>query len=230
MKVTVSSENENRYIRLRLTRAVGSFLAMHALDIRAEDFFCRKGVRDTKVQELIKKQLQQSRDLLLPLKSEIVARLNEYLSEEDRVDLKGFLRFRLKNLDSFITLIIWRLADQAQLEQEWTRLIAFLRRFRQNYGQGIKQVHCMRGDGGNFIICDKRGVQIGDGLTPSLPADELGNEDLLIGTLITMGARKVTFHGYTPSSQALKLLQSIFYFKKCTGCSLCRKREMPRPG
>jgi hypothetical protein len=230
IKVTVNSENESRYVRLRLTRVVGSFLTMRALDIRAEDFFSRRGAWDAKVQQSIKKQLLQVRDLLLPLKSEIVSRLNEYLAVEDWIDLKGFIRFRLKNLDSFITLLIWRLADQAQLEQEWARLIAFLRRFRQNRGPGVKQVHCLPDEGGNFVICDKRGVKVGDGTGATFPADDLGNEDLLIGTLLTLGARKVTFHGYTPSDQATKLLRTIFYFKECGGCSLCRKREVPKPG
>ncbi|RJX17107.1 MAG: hypothetical protein C4570_08620 [Ammonifex sp.] len=230
VKVAVASDNESRYVRLRLTRVVGAFLTMRALDIRAEDFFNRKGLWDAKVQQSVKKQLQQARDFLLPLKSEIVSRLNEHLSTEDWVDLKGFLRFRLKNLDSFVTQLIWRLADQALLEQEWSRLVTFFRRFRQNRGPGVKQVHCLPEAGGGFVLCDKRGAKLRHGLPERIPVDDLGNEDILIGTLLAMGVRKITVHGYSPSGPALTILRTIFYFKECSGCSICRKKEITKHG
>ncbi len=230
VKVATVSENESRYVRLRLTRVVGSFLTMRALDIRAEDFFNRKGLWDAKVQRSVKNQLHKARDLLLPLKSEIIIRLNEHLAVEDWVDLKGFLRFRLKNLDYFVTQLIWRLADQASLEQEWSRLVTFFRRYRQNRGPGVKQVHCLAEAGGSFVLCDKRGAKLRRGLAEKIPADDLGNEDILIGTLLAMGARKITIHGYTPSGPALTILRTVFCFKECSGCSICRKKEITRPG
>ncbi|MEW6171943.1 MAG: sporulation protein YtxC [Bacillota bacterium] len=229
VRVAVGSDNERRYVRLRLGRVVGTFLTAYALDIRAEDFFSRKGLWDAKVQDVIKRYLREARDLLTPLRSEIIVRLNEYLSTEDWVDLKGFLRFRLKNLDAFITAVIWRLADQALLEQEWVRLVSFLRRYRQNRNAGIRQVHCLPGDAGSFILCDKRGGRLENGVQSEMQGDDLGNEDLLIGTLLTMGVHKVTMHGCMPSAHALKLLRAVFYLKECTGCSICRKKEVLSP-
>lgn len=229
VKISTASENEARYVRLRLIRAVGSFLTLHALDIRAEDFLRKKDLWDNKVREKIKRQLQAARGLLAPVKPDIITSLNEYLSEESRIDLQGFLRFRLRKLDAFLTALIWRLLDEATLEQEWRDFISLLKRFKQHYTGGVKQVHCLpEGDGG-FSICDKRGSRIKEIPLRDIPNGESENDDLLISTFLVIGAQRVVIHGYKPSASALEILRAVFSIKECTGCSLCRKKESSGP-
>ncbi|MEW6448096.1 MAG: sporulation protein YtxC [Bacillota bacterium] len=230
-RVTVStaSDNEARYVRLRLIRAVGSFLALHALDIRAEDFLRKKDLWGEQVRETIKRQLQAARGLLAPAKAEIIALLNDYLSEESWIDLQGFLRFRLRKLDAFLTAIIWRLLDEAMLEQEWREFIALLKRFKQRYTRSIKQIHCLPDEDGGFTICDKRGTIIKEIPPGDIPHGESENDDLLISTFLAVGAQRVIIHGYKPCASAIKILRAVFSIKECAGCSLCRKKEGSNP-
>lgn len=223
--VLTISENEARYVRIRLIRAVGSFLTHHALDIRAEDFLRKKGLWDDKVRNTIKKQIHAARDLLTPAKPEIMASLNDYLSEESRIDLQGFLRFRLRKLDAFLTAIVWRLLDEAMLEQEWREFVSILKRFKQHYAGGIKQIHCVPEAGGGFAICDKRGSKIKEISPAGVRSGESENDDLLISTFLAVGAQRVVIHGYKPSASALKILRAVFSIKECSGCPLCRKKD-----
>ncbi|MEW6771158.1 MAG: sporulation protein YtxC [Bacillota bacterium] len=230
IRAPVKSDNEKRYVRLRLSQAAGTFLARHALEIRAEDFLRRKELWEAKVAETVKKRLYVVRELLLPLRSEIIVRLNEYLTAENWVDFRGFLRFRLKHIEAFLTVVFWRLVDEVQFELEWEHFISFLRRFRQGRNPGVKQVHCFPGEEGGFTLLDKRGHLL-ELVPPAAAAgDEPGNEDVLIGSLLVKGVQKITLHRWTPSPPALKVLRAVFHVKECSGCSLCRPKVSAEKG
>lgn len=229
VKITTASENEARYVRLRLIRAVGSFLTLHALDIRSEELLRKKGLWDDKVRKTVKRRLHAARGLLSPVKPEIMTLLNDYLSEESCIDLQGFLRFRLRKFDALLTAIIWRLLDEVMLEQEWKEFISLLKRFKQRHARGIKQIHCFpEGDGG-LAICDKRSNKIKVVPPAGIPGGESENDDLLISALLASGAQRVVIHGYKPSAPALKILRAVFSVKECTSCSLCRKKKRGGP-
>ncbi|HIE13070.1 MAG TPA: hypothetical protein EYP63_06570 [Desulfotomaculum sp.] len=223
VKIITASQNEARYVRLRLIRAVGSFLARHALEIRAEDFL-KKGLLDNKVRENVKRRLRAARGLLESVKPEILASLNDCLSEESRIDLQGFLRFRLRRLDAFLMAVIWRALDEAMLEQEWREFISLLKQFKQRHAGSVKQIHCFPEGNGGVAICDKQGNKISVVPPADVPSGESENDDLLISALLALGAQRVVIHGHKPSAPALTILRAVFSVKECTSCSLCRKK------
>lgn len=222
-KVLPQNQNDERYLRLRLARVVGDFLSRYLLESRTAGLLRRRGYSGSRIAEVVKQRLAQEQALLSPVAAAVGQVVREYVKEANWVDLQGLLHFRLRQIDPLVNQIVWQVADDILFEEEWREFISYLRSFRRRRLNGNRSVHCLGTAADSFLLCDGRGRALK--MIPVPPSDAWDHEDLLIGSLIEMGAVKVTFHRYTPSPPATKILHAIFRVRLCSGCRFCRGKR-----
>ncbi|ACX51340.1 hypothetical protein Adeg_0168 [Ammonifex degensii KC4] len=225
VKVEARSESERRYVKLRLGRFLEEFFLCHGLTLYFHSLWEGELPNSPVLQQAIREALSSRRKnpSLAPFRSLIAERLSSYLrssSSSIKLDLEGFLYFRLKELRLPLSRLAYEVVDEALFYQESEELLDFLTSFRQRHGASYHRVHCYRTAAGGVLLCDGKGKELAY-LSPSDFPEEEGPEDWILGTLILLGARQIVLHGYFPSSTALPLFTRLFRLKECRGCSLC---------
>jgi len=168
---------------------------------------------------------------------ELVARrIAEYLKGEARLNLRGFITFRLKDYVDDLEEAVDRAVDDFLVEREYAEFIRLLRYFVEAQTPHMEKVHVTVSRDGSFRIFD-------GGLAPLDGGDlkefvfetvdtEVAYEDFLVSALISLAPAEIVIHDPAkrgdPSS--ITTVERVFCerLKHCGGCSLCDLREHVR--
>ncbi|RDV84324.1 sporulation protein YtxC [Ammonifex thiophilus] len=224
VKSEAKSENEKRYVKLRLSRFLGEFFLRHGLTLYFYSLWEGELPASPALQQAIHEALSSRREdpSLAPLRPLIVERLSSYLRSTPspiKLDLEGFLYFRLKELRPLLSRLAYEVVDEVLFRQESEELLDFLANFRQRHGLDHHRVHCYYTAAGGILLCDNKGKELA--YLPPSDFPEEGPEDWILGTLILLGARQIVLHGYFPSGAALPLFAKLFRLRECRSCPFC---------
>ncbi|MGL4739252.1 MAG: putative sporulation protein YtxC [Sarcina sp.] len=124
--------------------------------------------------------------------------INEFIEEDNFINIDGFLRFRLKSIRPIIEEIVDKLIEEYMVEKEYNEFINLLRYFVDIQESKIDEVNIYIKENGEYYIKDKEGKNIFnkflDELIESNEADHINNEDIIISGLITNSPKYVNIH------------------------------------
>ncbi|MDD2554629.1 MAG: putative sporulation protein YtxC [Desulfotomaculaceae bacterium] len=179
----------------------------------------------------INREGQNSRDTLywLRRKSRILEKLLDFLQNNNRIIIEGFIRFRLKEYIGELKEAADRAVDDFLIEREYREFIHLLKYFVEIQESKIDSVHVLIRGGGVFKLFDDSMEPVRsyylEGYIVDLTDNEINYEDLLISALITIAPKEITLHYKNKNSFSAPLdtIKNVFTgrVKECRGCKLC---------
>lgn len=178
--------------------------------------------------EMVRARLKEDRFLFDGYRQECVDRIASYLQENIRLDVDGFVNFRLQDFIDHVGKAAGRILDDLLMEQENREFIGVLRHFVEQQEQPLEMVHVVMMSGNRFQIYDRSMQVVAKSVdaAPGAADDEVRQEDLLISALVTLAPHQVTLHGRCMAA-TYNTLTEVFpgALRRCTGCRYCPARN-----
>ena len=158
-------------------------------------------------------------------KKKIVKELLSYLNNNEKINIEGFVRFRLRDYMRHLNLAIEQAADEFIIEREYNEFIDLLRYFVELQEVKIPLVNVLQNDDGSYTILDSNKNVLKsnfvEGYIEELIDEDITYEDILISALINISPGKIIIHFSEPEIR--ETLKNIFpdLVEVCFGCNLC---------
>lgn len=167
-------------------------------------------------------------------KEEIYNSLIEFLKDNEKIDIEGFVNFRLRDFIGELSEVVDRAVDEYMLEKEYNEFIGLLRYFVELQDSKIEILNIVIDNNGKFRFFDSNNKPItGEFLSDvaiEFTGDILNDDDMLMSTLISVAPEKIYIHSVDnlKNKEILKTIQKVFSGKVfiCNGCELCLKYEL----
>ncbi|MCY6356401.1 putative sporulation protein YtxC [Clostridium sp. ZS2-4] len=164
-------------------------------------------------------------------KNDVLSRIGECIAENDEINIRGFMTFRMKGLVAELESIINKIAERYMVEKEYNEFIKLLKYFVEVQESKIEEINIIIKENGEYIIQDKNGKDIMDEiLTDLLDAKYAGSvstDDLIISGLITYCPENIIIHypDNCMNKEIIDTIEKVFEerVKLCQGCSKCNK-------
>lgn len=147
-------------------------------------------------------------------KNYIYKRLVEFLSDNERIRLEGFIYFRLKDYKKDLELILEKAVEVYLTEKEYNEFINLLKYFIEIQEPKIDVVYLTMYDNGDFKLCDKFDQDVSylyiDDMQEEFLNSKLSKEDILLGALITISPTRIVLNEKEPEGEIFNTIKSIF--------------------
>lgn len=166
-------------------------------------------------------------------KERIFEEIEDFLKDNETIDIEGFVNFRLRDFIGEISEVVDRAVDEYMMQKEYDEFIGLLKYFVELQDSKVDVLNILIDKSGKFLFYDKEkkpitGKFLSD-ITIEFTGGELTDDDMLISTLIAMAPSKIYIHSLEniKSKDVLDTVEKIFSNKVfiCNGCSLCEVNE-----
>lgn len=150
--------------------------------------------------KLIKNHDNDFLRMLILLKRRFLIKQNilEYLSENNYLNLSGFIQFRLSSYKKMLFELIQKVVDDYKLQKEYNEFIDMLKCFVESQKNRSPKLHVIFEENGEYLILDEKNKNITkncfEEFIETKEKNNLNNEDVLISSLITLAPRKLLLH------------------------------------
>lgn len=131
-------------------------------------------------------------------KNSITRKILQFISENDLINIGGFIRFRSREMESDFQGIVDKVVEKYMVDKEYDEFINLLKYFVDIQESKIEEVNIYPGNNGKYIIKDKNGKDISEELVKELKNTKYTNtsneEDIIISGLITLSPQKIIIH------------------------------------
>jgi putative sporulation protein YtxC len=166
-------------------------------------------------------------------KSKILHKVLDYLSQNNSINIDGFINFRLQDYLEDLSHVIEQAVDELLLEKEYQEFIMLLKYFVDIQEPRLEKVHVLLLPSGSFQLFDDNNKSINnqclEGCIVEMIDNEINYEDLLISALITIAPREIVVHVPERAQvlNTIKTLQGVFGERLviCNGCVKCTKKH-----
>lgn len=166
-------------------------------------------------------------DARLYWRAVITDEVEQFLTGNSHLNLRGFLMFRLKPFCRALEEAARRAANKYLVEKEYLEFIKLLQYFVEMQEPREDTVHVLLKEKGPFAVfnanlfpIDRR--YMGGKAEELVAEDEYG--DLLISVLITISPQRIVLHNNN-DAEAIQTIMHVFEgrIEVCGGCELCRE-------
>ncbi|ATW23920.1 putative sporulation protein YtxC [Candidatus Formimonas warabiya] len=166
-------------------------------------------------------------------KSKILHTVLDYLSQDDTINIDGFVNFRLQDYIEDLHHVIEQAVDELMMEKEYQEFIMLLKYFVDIQEPRLEKVHVLLLPTGSFKLFDDNNKSINsqclEGCIVEMIDNEINYEDLLISALITIAPKEIVLHIPEPfkAGSSVKTIQGVFGERLviCNGCSRCTQKN-----
>ena len=159
----------------------------------------------------------------------ITEKIKECLEENEEINIKGFITFRMKELRQDIEEIIEKVVEEYMVEKEYKEFVKLLKYFVDIQESKIEEVNIYVQEDGMYIIKDKYGKDIFEEFIKEISeckADTEANiEDIIISGLITNAPKNVIIHKKENclNKEFINTILNVFGDRAycCNGCNKC---------
>lgn len=170
-------------------------------------------------------------------KEQMYDQIKDYIMNNSSIYIEGFLRFRIKEFNLFMDLIIERGIDEFTLEKEYKEFIKILQYFIDAQEPKYNLINLIF-ENNDYKLLDE-GDNIIDRdffseIVNEIDSDGISKEDLLISTLIVLAPKKIILHlnELHQNEDLVKIISDVFkdraYF--CFGCDKCNENTNIKKG
>ncbi|MDI6604561.1 MAG: putative sporulation protein YtxC [Thermoanaerobacteraceae bacterium] len=167
-------------------------------------------------------------------KEEIYLLLLDFLKYNNRVNIEGFLNFRLRDFIGELNEIANRAVDEFIIQKEYNEFLGLLRYFVELQDSKIDVLNVVVEDDGTFRFFDSNDKPITEELLKDISIEfnggELSDEDMLLSTLISIAPEKIFIHSVKNirNKEIIETIKKVFCERVfiCHGCNLCLLNEL----
>jgi len=155
--------------------------------------------------------------------SEALAR---YLEESPTINLDGFIRFRLEAYLDELKEVVEYAVDEFLMDKQYQEFIALLKYLVYMQEAKIPLAHLVH-KGNQFQLLNEQMKPFdlksaGDATVLEKMDRDMGEEDLIVSTLITISPQRLYIHTRDPEAQVIHTIQQIFE-GRTTLCAYCHQ-------
>lgn len=222
-------------LRRRLAEAIGEHIVLDLEPVLLENI-CRRtyrhltGDEKASILELAERSLRETEGAGDARDGRIARKIREYLADETRLNLRGFITFRLKDYVDDLEDAVDQAIDDYLLEREYTEFVRLLRYFVEAQTPRMAKVHVTVSSEGVFRLFDGDlrpvdGGNLREFIVDTLDA-EVAYEDFLVSALISLAPRDIVIHDEMGlgDEESITTVRNVFGERVgiCKGCPFCR--------
>jgi putative sporulation protein YtxC len=166
-------------------------------------------------------------------KNKVIEKITDYLRENDEINIRGFITFRMKDIKEEFEDVIDRVVEKYMVEKEYNEFIKLLKYFVDIQDSKIDEVDIIMQPDGNYLIQDSDGNDIMNRFLSDLSDTKFSGtiniDDMLISGLITNAPAKVVIHSpeNCTNKEMLDTIKNVFLDKVvfCSSCKICMEMK-----
>ncbi len=159
-------------------------------------------------------------------KKEVWAKLADYLEQENRIIIEGFITFRLKEYLEKIFAFVEDTVKEHLTNREDGEFLDMLRHFMQQQKHSEILINVYRVSDNQYEILNSMLEPIEENFNAYSTLDTnssgLDIDDIVVSAIITLAPKRIIWHGNTENSACFDLLHDLFQnnIEVCTDCDL----------
>ena len=170
-----------------------------------ETYFFLKQEEILEVEEMIMKVLRSEENLkdekmifCISKINSIIEKIKTCLEENEEINIKGFITFRMKELREDIEDIVDKVVEEYMVEKEYKEFVKLLKYFVDIQESKIEKINIYIHEGGGYVLKDGYGNDIFGDFMKELSECRIDTEaeieDIIISGLITNAPKQVIIH------------------------------------
>ena len=146
----------------------------------------------------------------------IINKIQECISENQEINVDGFLTFRMRKLRKEIEEVIEKVIQMYMVEKEYNEFVKLLKYFVNIQECKIEEVNIIINEDNKYKVEDKEGRDLYKDFLKELTGDEkdleVNIEDILISGLITSSPENIVIHGKENcnNKEFLETIENVF--------------------
>ncbi|SUQ47878.1 hypothetical protein CNEONATNEC26_01738 [Clostridium neonatale] len=146
----------------------------------------------------------------------IINKIQECISENQEINVDGFLTFRMRKLRKEIEEVIEKVIEMYMVEKEYNEFVKLLKYFVNIQECKIEEVSIIINEDNKYKVEDKEGRDLYKDFLKELTGDEkdleVNIEDILISGLITSSPENIVIHGKENcnNKEFLETIENVF--------------------
>ena len=166
-------------------------------------------------------------------KEQVFKLIEDFLQENNIIDIEGFVNFRLRDFIGELSEIADRAVDEFMMQKEYNEFIGLLRYFVELQDSKIDTLNIVIEKNGEFRLYDEYNKPIDNDIENEVsiefPDKGISDEDFLISTLITIAPKKIYIHSINnvKNKEIIETIKKVFNERVeiCYGCELCMNKK-----
>ena len=206
-----------------------------------ETYFFLKQEEILEVEEMIMKFLRSEENLkdekmifCISKINSIIEKIKTCLEENEEINIKGFITFRMKELREDIEEIIDKVVEEYMVEKEYKEFVKLLKYFVDIQESKIEKINIYIHEGGGYELKDGYGNDIFNEFMKELSECKIDTEakieDIIISGLITNAPKQVIIHHKENclNAEFIETIVNVFGDRVfyCTGCTNCKTSKL----
>lgn len=206
-----------------------------------ETYFFLKQEEILEVEEMIMKVLRSEENLkdekmifCISKINSIIEKIKTCLEENEEINIKGFITFRMKELREDIEEIIDKVVEEYMVEKEYKEFVKLLKYFVDIQESKIEKINIYIHEGGGYELKDGYGNDIFNEFMKELSECKIDTkakiEDIIISGLITNAPKQVIIHHKENclNAEFIETIVNVFGDRVfyCTGCTNCETSKL----
>ena len=146
----------------------------------------------------------------------IINKIQECISENQEINVDGFLTFRMRKLRKEIEEVIEKVIEMYMVEKEYNEFVKLLKYFVNIQECKIEEVNIIINEDNKYKVEDKEGRDLYKDFLKELTGDEkdleVNIEDILISGLIASSPENIVIHGKENcnNKEFLETIENVF--------------------
>ena len=159
----------------------------------------------------------------------IIEKVKTCLEENEEINIKGFITFRMKELREDIEEIIDKVVEEYMVEKEYKEFVKLLKYFVDIQESKIDKINIYIHEGGGYILKDGYGNDVFSDFMKELSECRIDTEakieDIIISGLITNAPKQIIIHHKENciNTEFIETIVNVFGDRVfyCAGCANC---------
>lgn len=140
----------------------------------------------------------------------LATRFAAYLASHRRLNMQGFLRFRLTDYRAEVLEAAETAIEERLMERQYQEFMALLRTMAEWQEIRTSAVHVLHGGGNAFRLLDEQMRPLESPAIGPEPQEELEEESRVVSRLLAVSPRRLFIHTSEPESQVIRTIIGIF--------------------
>lgn len=205
-------------------------------DFLTETFFFLKQEEILEVEDMIMRVLRSEENLkddkmiyCISKINSIIEKIKTCLEENEEINIKGFITFRMKELREDIEDIIDKVVEEYMVEKEYKEFVKLLKYFVDIQESKIEKINIYIHEGGGYVLKDGYGNDVFTDFMKELSECRIDTEakieDIIISGLITNAPKQIIIHHKENclNQEFIETIVNVFGDRVfyCAGCANC---------
>jgi len=162
-------------------------------------------------------------------KNSIVGKIQNFIKEKREINIKGFLTFRMKELNDDFVFILDKIVERYMVEREYDEFIKLLKYFVEVQDPKIDEVNIIINKNGEYAFKDDKNRDIKKEMFSELfdvKYNNVNEDDVLLSGLITNSPKKIIIHcaENAINGEIIDTIVKVFTdrVQLCDDCKICK--------